>query len=110
MGQVREGQATSVQKLAQDWLVATSSLHAPIKAQAVEIEDPVEAAIATIDAQANNDRLPVLVYKAVERVDPELGGYFAADIRSRAAKGSRILRKVYSLDLLDRTSLQTLPR
>jgi hypothetical protein len=75
--------------LANSWLVATSSLHKADLQPVADIEDSVETAVATIDAQADNDRLPVLVYKAVEEAEPSLGAFFSADIRSRAKRVSR---------------------
>jgi hypothetical protein len=89
IGQIRDGEAASLNALASSWLVATSSLHKQGQQPTPEVEDSVETAVATIEAQADNDRLPVLVYKAVEEAEPELGAYFSADIRSRARRTPR---------------------
>ena len=89
IGELRDGEAVSMDALASSWLVATSSLHTGKSKSALEIDDAVEAAVASIDAQTDNDRLPVLVYKAVEEAEPELGNYFSADIRSRAKRTAR---------------------
>lgn len=89
LGKQRSGEAKSAIELATRWLEATSSLHMADRSAVVEVDEPVQAAVAAIEAQTANDRLPVLVYKAVEEVDPDLGSFFSADIRSRARKTPR---------------------
>lgn len=89
LGELRDGEAASMMTLATSWLAATSSLHQSDSKPVLEQDDAVETAVATIEAQADNDRLPVLVYKAVEESEPELGAFFSADIRSRAKKSPR---------------------
>lgn len=89
VGALREGEACSMRELATSWLDAISSLHSARRRDTLANEEAVETAVATIQAQTDNDRLPVLVYKAVEEADPQLGSYFSADIRSRARKTPR---------------------
>ena len=89
IGHVRDGEAASMAELAGSWLDAISSLHQSRRKEVLEPEEAAQAAVAPIEAQADNDRLPVLVYKAVEETDPQLGSYFSADIRSRARKTPR---------------------
>lgn len=89
IGKIREGEAATMNALATSWLVATSSLHTAPNRVPAETDDPVEAVVAAIEAHADNERLPVLVYKAVEEAEPSLGSYFSADIRSRAKRTPR---------------------
>lgn len=89
LGDLRDGEAISMMALATSWLEATSSLHLSDLKPVIDQDDAVQTAVATIEAQADNDRLPVLVYKAVEESEPSLGAYFSADIRSRAKKSAR---------------------
>jgi hypothetical protein len=89
VGPLRAGEGRSLEELATDWLVSISSLHEGAKTRPSEVEEEVETAVAAIEAQADNDRLPVLVYRAVEETAPSLGDYFSADIRSRARKTGR---------------------
>jgi hypothetical protein len=89
VGKQREGEATSMQELATRWLVTIASLHDEKLRAPAEQDDFAENAVAAIEAQADNDRLPVLVYKALEEIDPQLGSYFSAEIRSRARRAPR---------------------
>lgn len=89
LGPLREGEATSMEELATSWLATISSLHEGKQRAAAEQEELAENAVAAIEAQADNDRLPVLIYKAVEELDPQLGSFFSAEIRSRARKAPR---------------------
>lgn len=89
LGVIRAGEAENVHELASRWLEAISSIHVADRSAVVEVDEPVQAAVAAIEAQTDNDRLPVLVYKAVEEADPDLGSFFSADIRSRARKAPR---------------------
>ena len=95
LGAVRVGEAPSMQALAESWLEATSSLHLPPKAVRVDNEDEVGSAVDAIEAQADNDRLPLLVYRQVEQADPRLADFFSADIRNRSRKSRAAPQKVF---------------
>jgi hypothetical protein len=89
VGSVREGEAQSLQELAEQWLRSISSVHEAPTAGRVEAEEAVESAVSAIRTQTDNDRLPVLVYREIEETAPPLGAYFSSEIRLRAKKGLR---------------------
>lgn len=89
IGAIRVGEAESMEKLARRWLIAISSMHEASSRRSVDTDDSVTTMIEALQSQADNDKLPVLVFRAVEQTAPDLGNYFSADIRSRARKAVR---------------------
>lgn len=89
VGPVREGEATSMRELAAFWLASISSLHHARDQSSEQQDEATIAAVATMEAQVANDRLPILVYRAVEEAEPQLAPYFSSEIRSRAKRWHR---------------------
>lgn len=86
IGRIREGEARTIEDLAIAWLRSTSSLHYSKQSKVIAADEAADEVVAAIQARADNDRLPVLVYKEVEKGQPTLGNFFSADIRYRARK------------------------
>lgn len=88
LGEPRVGEALDASSLARYWLDRTSSLHKK-STQTQPIDDQQESADEMMAVQVNNDRLPVLVFHAVEKRNPDLIDFFSRDIRFKAKRISR---------------------
>lgn len=95
LGPVRGGEAPSMQRLADLWLEATSSLHLAQKPVVLANDEDVASAADAIEAQADNDRLPLLVYRQVEQADPDIANFFSSDIRNRSRQRRPAPQKVF---------------
>lgn len=88
LGDEQVGEARDAESLATYWLNRVSALHIntpEIGVVAGDDEEPLEA----FSAKISNDRLPVLVYHAVERTDPILADFFSSEIRYRAQRAPK---------------------
>lgn len=87
IGEIRRGENTSVQEIARSWLAALSSLHDPSKLS--------KAPALILDAQMMavqprpKDRLPRLVFDAMEERNSNLASNFRDDIREMGQKLKR---------------------
>jgi len=88
LGDEQVGEARNADALAKYWLNRISSLH--INTSETELvgdddEEPIEA----FSAKISNDRLPLMVYHAVEKDNPTLADYFSSEIRYRARRAPK---------------------
>ena len=89
IGDVRQGEAHSLQSLARTWMSSLSSLH-EIKLDHTDIADeedePTERGIS--------DRLPALVFEEIVQRRPGLGNFFSEEIQRRQQRRSRSITRV----------------
>ncbi|WP_192357695.1 hypothetical protein [Mesorhizobium mediterraneum] len=81
MGELREGEGSSLKQIATTWLASLSSLYDAGLAERIERSEDVLPASA--EAKAKADRLPVLVLEYVEQHRPRLSSFFHAEIREK---------------------------
>lgn len=83
LGEVQVGEAPSLAEIGRIWMGALSSLY-----RYVPSSEEVAALQERGGREAQQDRLPVLVLNHVVTMSPDLGKYFADDIRSQKSRRS----------------------
>ena len=92
-GDIREGEAASMRELALRSLKLASILHLDLDEALKEICISDESTPGT--APINNDRLPILVYKNIEKSDQEIARHFSSQIREGKRQAAGGPQKVF---------------
>lgn len=88
LGNEQVGEARDAHALANYWLNRISALHINTPETRL-LGDDDEESIEVFSAKISNDRLPVMVYHAVEKENPTLADYFSSEIRYRAQRAPK---------------------
>ncbi|MFW2351096.1 hypothetical protein [Qipengyuania sp.] len=87
LGDERVGEAKDARALATYWLNRISSLH--VNTPEVDTVEGDDEPTDGFGARISNDRLPVLVYHAIEKDEPNLADFFSSEIRYRAKRAPK---------------------
>lgn len=85
LGPIQVAEARDAKSMAHFWLGRISSLHQKPRSIAQDSYDEEDVS-EIVDVNVSNDRLPVMVYHAVEKKNPDLIDFFSSDIRFKARR------------------------
>jgi hypothetical protein len=89
IGEISEGEASSVQQVASSWMSALSSLYSPQEVAVLEAQVPVAMAEEEEYDRRVADRLPILVMDYVIGQRPGLEDFFSSEVRAHKDKRRR---------------------
>lgn len=85
LGPTQTGEATDVTDMARFWLNRIASFHKNT-IESASLNEDVEVTDDPVLSPVSNDRLPVLIYNAVEHRSPDIAEFFSNEIRSKARR------------------------